>query len=44
VKTYEAGKDRVEAWGGVTRAWVFDLLAKRDYRRRLEALAALDLS
>jgi hypothetical protein len=43
MKTYQAGKDPVEAWGGETRAWVFDLLENPEYRRRLEALAALDL-
>jgi len=44
MRTYQAGKDPVEAWGGETRAWVFDLLENPEYRRRLEALAALDLT
>ena len=43
MKTYQAGKDPVETWGGETRAWVFDLLENPDYRRRLEALSELDL-
>ena len=43
MKTYQAGKDRVETWGGETRAWVFDLLENPDYRERLEVLSELDL-
>ena len=43
MKTYQAGRDAVETWGGETRAWVFDLLENPDYRRRLEALSELDL-
>ena len=44
MKTYQAGKDPVEAWSGDTRGWVFDLLDNTAYRKRLETLAALDLT
>jgi hypothetical protein len=43
VRTYHAAKDRVEAWDGETRAWVFDLLENPDHRRRLDTLADVDL-
>lgn len=44
MKTYQAGKDPVEAWNGETRGWVFELLENPEYRKRLESLAALDLT
>jgi hypothetical protein len=44
MRTYQAGEDPVDAWGGETRAWVFDLIENPGYRRRLEELAGLDLT
>jgi hypothetical protein len=43
MKTYQAGKGPIEAWGGETRGWVFDLLENPRYRERLEVLAGMDL-
>ncbi|MDX6598877.1 MAG: hypothetical protein QOE87_2764 [Gaiellales bacterium] len=44
MRTYQAGKDPAEAWGGETRAWVFDLIENPGHRRRIEQLAVLDLT
>jgi hypothetical protein len=44
MKTFKAGNEPIEKWGGETRDWVFDLLENAHYRERLELLAGLDLT
>jgi hypothetical protein len=43
MRTYQAGKDPGGSPGGESRAWVFDVLENPEHRRRLDALAGLDL-
>jgi hypothetical protein len=44
MRTYQATRGPLPAAGGDTRDWVFGLLGNARHRRRLEALAALDIA
>ncbi len=44
MRTYQASRGPLAAAGGDPRDWVFGLLGNARHRRRLEALAALDLA
>jgi hypothetical protein len=44
MRTYQASGGPIAAAGGDTRDWVFGVLGNARHRRRLEALAALDIA